>query len=865
MTSKPTPEEREVWSIGDLRLDVGQQRLWRGTDEITLPKLSFDLLLALTRRAPDVVTYDELMDRVWPGLVVSPETIVQRVRLLRTAIGDDASEPRYVEALRSRGYRLATDAARIPAATSTAPVQAASAASSSITAAPRSTPPPPALPVAPPRSPAAPPASTLPPATPRQVVPPDPAADAAPTRATGASSSQQRPVLRPPAWAALAIIALCGLLAWFAMPGARRTATLAKPPAANAPPAEVRAFEVAERARRTVAVLPFENLSPDPADAFIALAIPESTLDRLAALRGLTVIARDSAFHAGRAGLGARETGARLGAAWLVEGSTQRLGDRLRVTARLVDAQADAQVWSERYDRALTELPLLQDEIASRVVDALATRFAGLQRNVRGRDYSRNVDANLAFLRGRTLLDRVTVAGAEAAAAQFEEAIARDPDFAAAYAAQYDARLQAASLRRAGLAAARRQHQPLIERALQLDARCGTAYLARARWSDASPEVRDADFRRGLELEPSNARGIDGYVEFLDRQGRAQESARWLDRELLLDPLSAPAHFRRAIQSLGPSGSGVERAMLGVLERDPTFYPALQRYAKYRWQLNGDIAQAVEIIERAIASDPENPWGRHVAVAFYLDLGDLPAARDVAAATPVSAASSRPLVALYEGRDADAGREALDPGNQAFNSFESWGVIEALRDAALRAGPGSPYERALVARFADGQGNERGADTPLRIDLRNYRALLLVSQLGLAHARTAVPREAARTRLRELIAWMDANERYGMQHQPRALALRLLGENDRALAELAAGFAQDRDYHQWWYLLEREPAWVELHADSRFRAIADRVREHVRGEHAALETLRRDGKVPPRGSGATSVPAVAPALVTARP
>ena len=77
MTSKPTPEEREVWSIGDLRLDVGQQRLWRGSDELTLPKLSFDLLLALARRAPDVVTYDELMDRVWPGLVVSPETIVQ--------------------------------------------------------------------------------------------------------------------------------------------------------------------------------------------------------------------------------------------------------------------------------------------------------------------------------------------------------------------------------------------------------------------------------------------------------------------------------------------------------------------------------------------------------------------------------------------------------------------------------------------------------------------------------------------------------------------------------------------------------------------------------------------------------------------
>jgi DNA-binding winged helix-turn-helix (wHTH) protein len=113
--------ERETWRIGDLVLDVGQQRVTRGDHEVPLPKLSFDLLLALARRAPDVLSLDEIMERVWPGLVVSPETIVQRVRLLRQALGEDAARPQYVEALRNRGYRLVPRPERIATSEPPAP------------------------------------------------------------------------------------------------------------------------------------------------------------------------------------------------------------------------------------------------------------------------------------------------------------------------------------------------------------------------------------------------------------------------------------------------------------------------------------------------------------------------------------------------------------------------------------------------------------------------------------------------------------------------------------------------------------------------------------------------------------------------
>jgi DNA-binding winged helix-turn-helix (wHTH) protein len=98
--------ELEVYEISDLVIDLARQRVTRAAAEIALPKLSFDLLLVLIRAAPAVLSNNELMAQVWPGLVVSPETVSQRVKLLRDALGDDPRAPRYIAGLRGRGYRL---------------------------------------------------------------------------------------------------------------------------------------------------------------------------------------------------------------------------------------------------------------------------------------------------------------------------------------------------------------------------------------------------------------------------------------------------------------------------------------------------------------------------------------------------------------------------------------------------------------------------------------------------------------------------------------------------------------------------------------------------------------------------------------
>ncbi|MGB9330437.1 MAG: winged helix-turn-helix domain-containing protein, partial [Steroidobacteraceae bacterium] len=107
-TSTPAAADADQarFQVDDLLIDIGQQRVTRAGVEIPLPHLSFALLVTLARAAPNLVTFDQLTERVWTGLVITPETISQRVKLVRTALGDDPQAPHYIGGVRGRGYRM---------------------------------------------------------------------------------------------------------------------------------------------------------------------------------------------------------------------------------------------------------------------------------------------------------------------------------------------------------------------------------------------------------------------------------------------------------------------------------------------------------------------------------------------------------------------------------------------------------------------------------------------------------------------------------------------------------------------------------------------------------------------------------------
>ena len=800
----------EVYVVGDLRVDVGQQRVMRSGAEIVLPNLSFQLLVALIRGAPNVLSYDMLMARVWPGLVVSPETLSKRAILLREALGDDAKEPRYVSAVRSRGYRLVAEVTRAERLTAT---------------------------------PEAPPANVAPVAN-AVAAPPD---IQSPVPDTATSETRIVPVtLSPKRCLELAVLAVAVLAVGFIArtfirshgPGAVIPAE--NPQTANAP--------IVTRAH-TVAVMPFENISADATDAYLARGLPEMILNRLSRVTGLTVIARNSSFALSTTSIDSQEIGRRLNSGYLVNGSVQRKADRLRVAVQLVDATAGTLIWSATFDRALRDIFTIEDEIADQVTGALAARVGGLEPTPPAQVRTSNIEAYLVYLRGRTLLGRFSVAESESAVPYFEKAIALDPNFAAAYASLYDARLQAAHLRGEDLAPVRQRFRPMIDRALAIDPSSGAAYFARAMWASASFATRNADFLQGVALDPSNGRGLTAYAEFLDYEDfgwvqadrdsvdypvQREAGKRMLQRALQIDPMSPGAHFDVATGGLDEGGAAmVEQRMQSVLELDPDFVPALFQVGRYRWMFRGRLADAIQILEHAIALDPGNPEPRQIAMAVYLDLGDGQAARAVAAGTPKSTRSLR-LLFMHAGDWRAAGRAAYDAG-----SVDDCGMLlgnPAVRDYALKTG-----ELSRAIAFIKTNNYFEG-DPAAHLDVCNIEAAILLSQLLAAQGHAA----EAQTLRRAAVSWIIANgTKYaGSTRRFHAEALMLDGRRDAALAALAEDFRAG-DYMFWWYTVKFDPIWLPLHGDPRFQAIANEAQRYVDAQRSQLEELRRRGVVPP--------------------
>ena len=410
---------------GDLHIDVGRQRVVQAGQDLALPKLSFDLLLALVRWAPNVVSLDTLIERVWGGVIVSPETVIQRVKLLRDSLGDNPQEPRYIGSLRARGYYF------IP------PVVDENVAIPAVTGAP---------------------------------------ADV-PAVAAAVPDGKRRLAWR---WAVglitLASLAVLAVVRF--VPGGHVTSPAVGPVVSGASFTQV--------ASHTVAVMPFRNLSRDAADGFLATGLPEMILNQLASVRNLAVVASSSSFALAPSVGDAREIGRRLNAGYLVEGTVQREGEQVRVTAQLIDTASGTLVWSESFDRQVHALFAMQDDISARITSVLASRVIGLAVSHEPQERSGSLPAQLSYLHGLALLGRYTVAESEAAIPLFEKAIAEDPGFATAYAALYDAHMQVAERRHQDLSGANVRWRPLIDKALAINPRSGAAYFARAMWGDGT-------------------------------------------------------------------------------------------------------------------------------------------------------------------------------------------------------------------------------------------------------------------------------------------------------------------------------------------------------------------------------------------
>ena len=229
----------------------------------------------------------------------------------------------------------------------------------------------------------------------------------------------------------LAILALLLLVGgaglWVYQRSTESTAELAAEPAAT-----TATVSTDRKTSASVAVLPFSNLSSDPANAYLADGIAETLITMLAQVPKLMVIGKVSSFSYKGQAVDPRTIGQQLGVGALLEGSVQRAGDRLRVAVQLVSTGDGGHLWAETYDRPATDVFAVQDEIAKRVTEALSVALAG--DSGPGSIGTTNVAAYDAYLRGKQLVDRRETKALEEGVALLEKAVAADPEFARAWA-----------------------------------------------------------------------------------------------------------------------------------------------------------------------------------------------------------------------------------------------------------------------------------------------------------------------------------------------------------------------------------------------------------------------------------------------
>ena len=365
-----------------------------------------------------------------------------------------------------------------------------------------------------------------------------------------------------------------------------------------APPSGDFATQVLERLP-SIAVLPFANMSSDPENEYFCDGLAEELSNALAKVEGLKVAARTSAFSFKGLNRGVGEIGHALNVSSVLEGSVRKSGSRLRITVKLVNASDGYHLWSEKYDREMKDIFDVQDEITLAVVGALRVRLLGEEKAAVLKRHTDDAEAYQLYLRGNYHLYKFTPDDLRRAISYFDEAIAKDPNYALAYSGLAGAYSIARDF---GDGAAAARWEVSARKAVALDPTLSEAramLAVHAFWNRRDLAEAHGEFTRALELNPNSAIVCHYYSWFLVATARFDEAQEHLRRALELDPLSPsinvdqglPLYFSRRYAE---ARSRYEQA----LKLDANFAYAHVRLAE-ACEGAGDAVCAVGELERA--------------------------------------------------------------------------------------------------------------------------------------------------------------------------------------------------------------------------------------------------------------------------
>src|SRR5205809_588617 len=388
--------------------------------------------------------------------------------------------------------------------------------------------------------------------------------------------------------------------------------------------------------RPSIAVLPFVNMSGDPEQEYFSDGITEDIITDLSKVSGLFVVARNTVFTYKGKTAEVQEVAKHLGVNFVLEGSVRKAGSRVRVTGQLINGKDGGHVWADRYDRDLTDIFAIQDEITHAIVEQLKVKLLPQEKKSIGQAPTDNVEAYTYYLRGRQFLHRHSKSYYQLARRMFVKAVELDPLYARAYAgiADCDSFLSLIYHLDVGIDSI----LATSAKALTLDDGLAEAHASRGLALSLGKRYEEAmaEFEKAIALDPNSFEGHFFYARACITQGKLDRAAALFERaaEIKPDDYQSSCLLIPVYRSLGRDRDKERAARRGIerAERELTLHPENPRPAYLgagALVALGETDRAKEWVARALAIDPDDVLTQYNAVCVYSLLGDIEPAFDL--------------------------------------------------------------------------------------------------------------------------------------------------------------------------------------------------------------------------------------------
>jgi TolB-like protein/Tfp pilus assembly protein PilF len=376
--------------------------------------------------------------------------------------------------------------------------------------------------------------------------------------------------------------------------------------------------------QKSIAVLPFDNLSEDKANAYFAEGVQDEILTRLAKVADLKVISRTSTQHFKSAPDNLPQIAKQLGVTNILEGSVQKANDQVRVNVQLINALTDAHLWAEIYDRRLTDIFAVESDIAKTIADTLQAKLTGLEKTAMSKKPTVNPEAYELYLKGRFFWNKRTAADLRKAIGYFNQAIEKDPNYALAYSGLADSYVILSVFGAASPQDSIPQARVAAKKALELDDTLAEAHASSGRILgpfDFEFERSISEFERAIQLNPNYAMAHHwlswGPLTALGQADRAIAEGK---RAVELDPLSLinNADLGGNVYFNSRRYDEAIAQLRKTIEIDPRFYIA-HYYLGQAFQLKGQLTEAIAEYQKAVDLDDDPEALAYLGQAYARD------------------------------------------------------------------------------------------------------------------------------------------------------------------------------------------------------------------------------------------------------